>query len=154
MGIYLVMPLGAFACILGMRRADGPPEEIAELAGLAQHNPAMAFVFGALMFSLAGIPPFAGFFAKFYVFFAAINAGLYTLAVIGVLASVVAAYYYLYIVKVIFFDEPKDSFLPVRPKVGFVMAVTCALVLFAFIVPYLPSSIISAAEAAARTFQY
>ena len=154
MGIYLVMTVGAFACILGMRRSDGPTEEIAELAGLAQHNPAMAFMFGALMFSLAGIPPFAGFFAKFYVFFAAINAGLYTLAVIGVLASVVAAYYYLYIVKVIFFDEPKDSFLPVRPKVGFVMAVTCALVLFAFIVPYLPSSIISAAEAAARTFQY
>ena len=154
MGIYLVMTIGAFACILGMRRADGPTEEIGELAGLAQNNLPMAFMFGALLFSLAGIPPFAGFFAKFYVFFAAINAGLYTLAVIGVLASVVAAYYYLYIIKVMFFDEPKDSFLPVRPKVGFVMAVTCALMLFAFIVPYLPSSIISAAEAAARTFRY
>jgi len=154
MGIYLVMTLGAFACILCMRRSDGPTEEIGELAGLAHHNLPMAFVFGALLFSLAGIPPFAGFFAKFYVFLAAINAGLYTLAVIGVLASVVAAYYYLYIVKVMFFDEPKDSFLPVRPKVGFVMAVTGALMLFAFIVPYLPSSIISAAEAAARTFRY
>jgi NADH-quinone oxidoreductase subunit N len=154
MGIYLVMTLGAFACILAMRRSDGATEEIDELAGLAQHNLPMAFVFGALMFSLAGIPPFAGFFAKFYVFLAAINSGLYMLAIIGVLASVVAAFYYLRIVKVMFFDEPKDSFLPVRPKEGFVMALTGALVLFAFIVPYLPDSLISAAEAAARTFRY
>lgn len=154
MAIYLVMTLGAFACISSMRHSDGPTEEISDLAGLAQHNLPMAFVFGALMFSLAGIPPFAGFFAKFYVFLAAINAGLYTLAVIGVLASVVAAYYYLRIVKVMFFDEPKDAFLPVRSKAGFVMAVSAALVLFAFIVPYLPASLISVAEAAAGSFQY
>jgi len=154
MAIYLVMTLGVFACISAMRHSDGPTEEISDLAGLAQHNLPMAFVFGALMFSLAGIPPFAGFFAKFYVFLAAINAGLYTLAVIGVLASVIAAYYYLRIVKVMFFDEPKDTFLPVRSKAGFVMAVSAALVLFAFIVPYLPASLISVAEAAAGSFRY
>ncbi|MCL4768620.1 MAG: NADH-quinone oxidoreductase subunit NuoN [Hyphomicrobiaceae bacterium] len=154
MAIYLVMTLGAFACILSMRRSDGPTEDIGELAGLAQHNLPMAFVFGALMFSLAGIPPFAGFFAKFYVFLAAINSGLYTLAVIGVLASVVASYYYLYIVKVMFFDEPKDSFLPIRAKAGFVMALTTAIVLFVFIVPYLPTPLVNAAEAAARAFRY
>ncbi|HEX5599480.1 MAG TPA: proton-conducting transporter membrane subunit, partial [Hyphomicrobiaceae bacterium] len=152
--IYLVMTLGAFACILAMRRSDGPTEEISDLAGLAQTNLPMAFAFGALMFSMAGIPPLAGFFAKFYVFLAAINAGLYTLAVIGVLASVIAAYYYLYIVKVMFFDEPKDSFLPVRSKEGFVIAVSAALMIFAFIVPYLPASLVSVADAAAASFRY
>ena len=154
MGVYLVMTLGTFACILSMRRSDGPTEEIGELAGLAQTNLPMAFVLGALMFSLAGIPPFAGFFAKFYVFLAAINSGLYMLAVIGVLTSVVAAYYYLRIVKIMFFDEPKDAFLPVRAKAGFVMAVSCAIVLLAFIVPYVPSSLLNAAGSAARTLGY
>lgn len=154
MAIYLVMTLGVFACISAMRYSDGPTEEISDLAGLAQHNLPMAFVFGALMFSLAGIPPFAGFFAKFYVFLAAINAGLYTLTVIAVLASVIAAYYYLRIVKVIFFDEPKDVFLPVRSKAGLVMTVSAALMLFSFIVPYLPASLISVADAAAASFRY
>ena len=154
MGVYLIMTLGTFACILSMRRADGPVEDIDELAGLAQNNLPMAFVLGVLMFSLAGIPPFAGFFAKFYVFLAAINAELYALAVIGVLSSAVAAYYYLRIVKVMFFDTPKESFLPIRPKAGFVMAVSCVLVIFVFIVPYLPTPILNVAETAARTFQY
>ncbi|PZN16301.1 MAG: NADH-quinone oxidoreductase subunit NuoN, partial [Proteobacteria bacterium] len=154
MAIYLVMTLGVFACISAMRRSDGPTEDISDLAGLAQHNLPMAFVFGALMFSLAGIPPFAGFFAKFYVFLAAINAGLYTLTVIAVLASVIAAYYYLRIVKVIFFDEPKEAFLPVRSKAGVVMTVSAILMLFAFIVPYLPASLISVADAAAASFRY
>ena len=81
-------------------------ENITDLAGLARTNPAMAFFLAMLLFSLAGIPPLAGFFAKFYVFLAAIKAGLYALAVIGVLASVVGAYYYLTIVKVMYFDEP------------------------------------------------
>ena len=94
------MTLGTFAVILSMRRAGGMVEEIADLAGLARTNPAMAFFLAMLLFSLAGIPPLAGFFAKFYVFLAAIKAGLYVLAVIGVLASVVGAYYYLAIVKV------------------------------------------------------
>ncbi len=154
MGVYLIMTLGTFACILSMRRADGPVEDIDELAGLAQNNLPMAFVLGVLMFSLAGIPPFAGFFAKFYVFLAAINAQLYALAVIGVLSSAVAAYYYLRIVKVMFFDAPKESFLPIRPKAGFVMALSCAIVIFVFIVPYLPTPVLNMAETAARTFQY
>src|ERR1700731_826589 len=91
MAIYLAMTLGTFACIIAMRRADGPVEKIADLAGLARTKPAMAFFLAMLMFSLAGVPPVAGFFAKFYVFLAAIKAGLYALAVIGVLASVVGA---------------------------------------------------------------
>ena len=84
-------------------------EKISDLAGLARTKPAMAFFFAMLMFSLAGIPPLAGFFAKFYVFLAAIKAGLYALAVIGVLTSVVGAYYYLLIVKIMYFDEPAQA---------------------------------------------
>src|ERR1700692_2492367 len=106
MAIYVAMTLGTFACIIAMRRADKPFEDIADLAGLSRTNPLLAFFFAMLLFSLAGIPPLAGFFAKFYVFVAAIKAGLFTLAVVGVLASVVGAYYYLTIIKVMYFDEP------------------------------------------------
>ena len=106
LSIYLLMTLGTFACILSMRRRDGAVEEIDDLAGLARNNSVMAFILAMLMFSLAGIPPLAGFFAKFYVFLAAIKAELYPLAVIGVLASVIGAYYYLRIVKIMYFDEP------------------------------------------------
>ena len=108
--IYLITNIGVFVCILGMRRGGVMVEDIGQLAGLAQRQPAYAFAFAMLMFSLAGIPPMAGFFAKFYVFLAAVNAGLYPLAIIGVLASVVGAFYYLRIVKLIYFDEPAEPF--------------------------------------------
>src|SRR5579885_1801478 len=108
--IYVTMTLGVFAVILAMRRSGGMVETIDQLAGLARTNPTMAFFMAMLLFSLAGIPPLAGFFAKFYVFLAAIKAGLYVLAVIGVVTSVVGAYYYLAIVKIMYFDEPAESF--------------------------------------------
>ena len=112
LAIYLVMTVGTFACILSMRTADGPVEDIGSLSGLANTNLSMAFVLAMLLFSMAGIPPLAGFFAKLYVFGAAVKAELYTLAVIGVLSSVVGAYYYLRLVKIMFFDAPQASFLP------------------------------------------
>src|SRR5262249_26666051 len=108
MAIYVTMTLGIFAVILSMRRGGGMVESIDQLAGLARTHPGMAFCMAMLLFSRAGIPPLAGFFAKFYVFLAAIKAGLYVLAVIGVLASVVGAYYYLAIVKAMYFDEPAE----------------------------------------------
>ncbi len=109
--VYMVMTLGTFACVLAMRRKEGAIETIADLAGLARYDKTMAFVLAMLMFSLAGIPPLAGFFAKYFVFMAAIKAGLVTLAVVGVIASVVSAYYYLRIVKLIYFDEPVQEFV-------------------------------------------
>src|SRR6201991_5238816 len=112
LAIYLAMTLGTFAGILAMRQRGVYVENISDLAGLARTNGTMAFFLGVMMFSLAGIPPLAGFFAKYFVFLAAIKAGLYTLAVLGVLASVVGAYYYLGIVKVMYFDEPTGSFEP------------------------------------------
>jgi NADH-quinone oxidoreductase subunit N len=104
--IYLVMTLGTFAFILAMRRNDVAVEEISDLAGLATTNPMMAAMMTILMFSLAGIPPLAGFMAKWYVFLAAVQAGLWPLAILGVLASVVGAYYYLRVIKIMWFDQP------------------------------------------------
>jgi len=109
LAIYVVTNIGVFACILSMRRGEELVENISDLAGIAKARPGFAFALAMLMFSLAGIPPLAGFFAKFYVFLAAIQTGLYPLAIIGVLASVVGAFYYLRIVKIMYFDEPAAS---------------------------------------------
>ncbi len=151
LAIYLVMTLGTFACILAMRRKDEMLEDISELSGLAQTNLPLAFVMAMLMFSLAGIPPLAGFFAKFYVFAAAVKAGLYPLAIIGVLASVVGAYYYLRIVKIMFFDEARDKFLKIEPYTGFVMLLAAVFVL-GFIV--VPSPLVDAAALAAKSLRF
>ena len=146
--IYAAMTLGAFACVLAMRRPQGPTEEIDELSGLAQNNLALATLLAILLFSLAGIPPLAGFFAKFYVFLAAVKEGLWALAVIGVLASVVGAYYYVRIVKIMFFDEPREKFAAVQPKAGLVMAVTG---LFVLLYVVWPAPLVDAAGSAVRS---
>ena len=120
--IYLVMTLGTFAFILAMRRKDGNVEQIGDLAGpVDDQSRCMATILTILMFSLAGIPPLAGFWAKWYVFLAAIDAELYALAVIGVLASVVGAYYYLRIIKIMWFDEPVGGFLPMAGELRLVL---------------------------------
>jgi NADH-quinone oxidoreductase subunit N len=146
--VYIAMTLGAFACILAMRRKEGMVEDINELAGLAQTNLGLASVLAVFMFSLAGIPPLAGFFAKFYVFMAAVKQGMWPIAIFGVLASVVGAYYYVRIVKIMFFDEPKDAFLPVPAKAGLVMALSTVFVLFYVL---WPAPLVASAEAAARS---
>ncbi|MFY8038713.1 MAG: NADH-quinone oxidoreductase subunit NuoN [Bosea sp. (in: a-proteobacteria)] len=148
MAIYLVMTLGTFACILCMRRDGQMVEDIEELGGLSQSQPLLAFCLAMLLFSLAGIPPLAGFFAKFYVFTAAIEAKLYYVAVIGVIASVVGAYYYLRIVKVIYFDAPKGAFETMTPALKGVLAASSAAVLLFWLVP---GPLVSAAQAAARS---
>jgi NADH-quinone oxidoreductase subunit N len=135
LAIYVAMTLGTFACILAMRRAEGMVENIDQLAGLSRNQPMLAFMLAMLMFSMAGIPPLAGFFAKFYVFAAALDAGLAWLAVLGVLASVVGAYYYLRIVKLIYFDEPADAFEPLGAGPGLVLSITGAFVLLYFLSP-------------------
>ncbi len=146
--IYLTMTLGAFACILAMRREGAAVETISDLAGLARTNGPMAFLFAALLFSLAGIPPLAGFFAKYFVFLAAIKAGLYVLAVIGVIASVIGAYYYLLIVKVMYFDEPAPALAPMRNELKLVLGMTG---LFNLLFVLIPSPLVDAAAAAANS---
>ncbi len=145
--IYVVMTLGSFAVVLAMRRKDEMEDTIQSLAGLSQTNLPMAVAFAALLFSMAGIPPLAGFFAKFYVFDAAIKAGLTPLVVIGVLASVVGAFYYLRVVKIMFFEEPADKFTTAEPAVRWVMGLSAALVIFYVVIP---SPLIDAAGSAAR----
>jgi NADH-quinone oxidoreductase subunit N len=148
MAIYVATTLGAFACIIAMRRPDGPVERISDLAGLARTKPAMAFWLAMMMFSLAGVPVLAGFFAKFYVFLAAVKAGLFGLAVIGVVTSVVGAYYYLMIVKIMYFDEPAPGFVPMRPELRVVLGVTGLFVLLFFVYP---GPLVDAAAVAAKS---
>jgi NADH-quinone oxidoreductase subunit N len=148
MSIYVAMTLGTFAVILSMRRDGQLVENIGDLAGLSRTKPAVAFLLAMLLFSLAGIPPLAGFFAKFYVFLAAIKAGLYLLAVVGVLASVVGAYYYLAIVKLMYFDEPAERFQPMPGLVGLVLCIAglINILFFAY-----PGPLLGAATAAAKS---
>jgi len=148
LAIYLAMTLGTFACILAMRRNGRMVENIDALSGLSRTNPLMAFTLAMLLFSLAGIPPLAGFFAKFYVFLAAIHAGLYPLAIIGVFLSAVAAYYYLRIVKLMYFDAPAERFDPMPTALATVLTVTGLFTLLFFVYP---SPLVSIAEAAAKS---
>ncbi|MGH1417406.1 MAG: NADH-quinone oxidoreductase subunit NuoN [Hyphomicrobiaceae bacterium] len=149
--IYLVMTLGAFACIIAMRRKDEMIEDINELSGLARTNLPMAVIFAMLMFSLAGIPPLAGFFAKFYVFAAAVKAGLWPLAIIGVLASVVGAFYYLRIVKLMFFDEAREKFLALETYTKVVMY-GAAIFVVGFVL--WPGPLVEAADFAAKSLRF
>jgi NADH-quinone oxidoreductase subunit N len=146
--IYVAMTLGSFAVILTMRRNGQHVENISDLAGLSRTNPVLAFIFAMLLFSLAGVPPLAGFFAKFYVFVAAIKAGLFTLSVVGVLTSVVGAYYYLLIVKVMYFDDPLARLDPMRIELRTVLAVAGLFNIFFFLYP---GPLVSLASAAAKS---
>ena len=146
--IYVAMTLGSFSIILAMKRNGQPLEQISDFAGLSRTNPLIAFIFAMLLFSLAGIPPLAGFFGKWYVFVAAIKANLFTLAVIGVLTSVVGAFYYLSIVKVMYFDQPLGKLDPVRVELRTVLAVAGIFNIFFFAYP---GPLVSVATAAAKS---
>jgi NADH-quinone oxidoreductase subunit N len=148
MAIYLATTLAAFACVLMMNRNGKPVEEIGELAGLSRTNGWMAFAMSMMMFSLAGIPPLAGFWAKWYVFLAAIEAKLYVLAVVGVVTSVVGAYYYLRIVKVIYFDDAKPAFDKGDAGVRTVLLISA---LFVLVLSFLPAPLFDSAAAAAKS---
>jgi len=145
--IYLFMTVGAWAVILCMRRRGHMLEGISDLAGLSQSQPGLALALAIFMFALSGVPPTAGFFGKFYVFLAAINAQLTGLAVIGVLTSVVSAFYYLRVVKVMYFDEPVGMFdRPLSAEVKGIVFVTAVVTLFLFL---FPGPLMGGAEAAA-----
>jgi NADH-quinone oxidoreductase subunit N len=146
--IYVAMTLGTFSVILAMKRNGQHVEKISDFAGLSRTNPLLAFFFAMLLFSLAGVPPLAGFFGKFYVFVAAIKAGLFTLSVIGVLTSVIGAYYYLSIVKVMYFDEPLTQLDPVRVELRAVLAVAGLFNIFFFVYP---GPLVSMASVAAKS---
>ncbi len=146
MVIYVFMTAGTFGCILAMRRKGRAVEKIADLSGLAANDPMLAMALAVFMFSLAGIPLMSGFFAKLYIFLAAVQGGLWTLAVVGVLTSVVGAFYYIRIVKIMYFDAPAERFDPRPASLSFVVAVTGLFTGFFFL---FPAPVVAAAQAAA-----
>ncbi|HEY1721322.1 MAG TPA: NADH-quinone oxidoreductase subunit NuoN [Magnetospirillaceae bacterium] len=149
LSIYLFMNLGTWAIIMAMRQRGRLVEKITDLAGLSKTHPGMALALAIFMFSMAGIPPLAGFWAKLYVFMAAIHGGLVILAVIGVLSSVVGAYYYLRIVKIMYFDEPAEQ-LDKGVGTSLTVVMTVAAIVIA-VVTLIPSPLVNRAGAAAAT---
>jgi len=147
LSIYLVMTLGVFAIILMMKRKDIMVEQVDDLAGLGRSHPMMAFAMLLFMFSLAGIPPLAGFWGKLYIFMAAIQAKLFWPAVLGVLASVVASYYYLRIVKVMYFDDSTEVLDPPTFGVNRTVAFAAAILVAVFSLAPQPLSSVAAAAA-------
>ena len=146
LAIYLFMNVGTFACILLMRRNERMVENIDDLAGLSKTNPGMALALSLFMFSMAGIPPMAGFLGKLYIFQAAVHAELYALAIIGVLSSVVAAYYYIRIIKVMYFDdvvEELDGAISMEMK-----GILAVSALFVLLFIFYPTPILNGAQAA------
>jgi NADH-quinone oxidoreductase subunit N len=144
---YVAMSAGAFACVLAMRRQGRAVETISDLAGLAKTDLPLATLLTLFMFSMAGIPPLAGFFGKLYVFLAAVQSGLWLLAIIGVLTSVVACFYYIRVVKIMFFDAPAPAFDTRPASVSFV-AMTAGVFTLLFVLALGPFT--TAAEAAAK----
>jgi NADH-quinone oxidoreductase subunit N len=147
MVIYVFMSAGSFACIIAMQRRGRALEQISDLSGLARTDPGLALAMAVFMFSMAGIPPLSGFFGKLYVFLAAVQTGMWGLAIIGVLTSVVGAYYYLRVVKVMYFDAPEAPFDPRPASLSFVAAATALFTTFFFI---FPAPFVGAAQAAAK----
>jgi len=142
--IYVVMNIGAFACILLMKREGKYLEEIDELSGLSKNHPLISFALLIILFSLAGIPPLAGFFAKFYIFMAVIESGMYTLAIVGLVATVVSAFYYIRIIKIMYFDEPKKPFEKFTDyRIYGPIVLSCILLLSFFLYPSILNEIVS-----------
>jgi NADH-quinone oxidoreductase subunit N len=145
--IYVFMYIGTFALITAMRRRGRAVESIADLGGLGRTDPLMAMGFAIFMFSMAGIPPLSGFWGKYFVFAAAVNANMWTLAILGVLISVMGAFYYIRVIKVIYFDEARPAFDPRPASLSFVAAIGGLVTTFFFV---FPAPIVAAAEAAAK----
>ncbi len=144
---YVFMSAGVFACIIAMRRQGRMLEQISDLSGLARTDPGLALAMAVFMFSMAGIPPFSGFFAKLYVFYPAVQSGYWTLSVVGVLTSVVGAFYYLRIIKIMYFDAPAPAFDMRPPALSFVAGVGALVTTLFFVYP---APLVGAAQSAAR----
>ena len=144
---YVFMNAGTFGCILAMRRRGRMLEGVSDLAGLGRTDPALALALAVFMFSMAGIPPFSGFWGKYFIFTAAVQQGMWALAVIGVLTSVVGAYYYIRIIKVMYFDAGTEAFDPRPASLSLVVGVSGLFTALFFV---FPAPLVGAAEAAAK----
>ena len=144
---YVFMSAGVFACIIAMRRRGRALEQISDLAGLSRTDPAMALAMAVFMWSMAGLPPFSGFFGKLYVFLPAVQAGYWTLAIVGILTSAVGLFYYLRVIKVMYVDDPAPAFDQRSPSLSFVLGVGAVVTTLFFLTP---APIVNAAERAAQ----
>ena len=151
MSIYLVTIVGTFACILQMRTRDGMVENISDLGGLSKDNLPLAIIFSALMFSVAGIPFFVGFFGKWFAFAPAFGSGLAWLVVVALLASVVGAFYYLRIIKTIWFDDQVQSFVKAPPSLAVLSSVSALLLFPVLLLPFVASPVLALIERAASS---
>ena len=143
--IYVVMNVGAFSCLYLLKKDGEYRENISDLSGLSKKQPLLAISFLVILFSLAGIPPLAGFFAKFYVFTAVIEQKMYALAIIGLLTTVISAFYYLRIIKIIYFDDSRISFDPVKNSAAKLSVLTsCAILITFFLYPAILNNIVDA----------
>ena len=134
--IYIIMNLGLFSCLLMLKRNNQYYENISDLSGLSKNHPLLSLSFLIILFSLAGVPPLAGFFAKFYIFKSVIEQSMYFLAIVGLLSTVVAAFYYLRIIKIIYFDEEKEKYdMDHSPMLKFSLSFSTILILLYFIFP-------------------
>ena len=134
--IYIIMNLGLFSCLLMMKRSNEYYENLEDLSGISKHHPLLSLSLLIILFSLAGIPPLAGFFAKFYIFKAVIEQSMYFLAIVGLLSTVIAAFYYLRIIKIIYFDPEKEKYDQNHsPWLKFSLTFSTILILFYFIFP-------------------
>jgi len=141
--IYVIMNLGVFGCIFLMKKDGKYCEDIKDLAGISKQNPILAISFLIIMFSLAGIPPLAGFFAKFYVFMSVIESGMYTLAIVGLLSTVISAFYYLRIIKIIYFDEIKNPFDEIKNLgIRSTVLLSCSILILFFLYPSILNNIV------------
>ena len=142
--IYLVMNIGAFGCILLMKRDGKYIEEINELSGISKNHPLISLGFLVILFSLAGIPPLAGFFAKFYIFMSVIESNMFTLAIVGLVTTVISAFYYIRIIKVMYFDDPKKSFERFTDyRIHGPIIISCILLITFFLYPAFLNDIVS-----------
>ena len=142
--IYIIMNLGVFGCIFLMKKDGKYCEDINDLAGISKQNPLLAVSFLIIMFSLAGIPPLAGFFAKFYVFMSVIESGMYTLAIVGLLSTVISAFYYLRIIKIIYFDEIKNPFDKIKNfGITSTVSLSCLILILFFLYPSILNNIVN-----------
>ena len=141
--IYVVMNIGAFSCLYLLKKDGEYRENISDLSGLSKKQPLLAISFLVILFSLAGIPPLAGFFAKFYVFTAVIEQKMYALAIIGLLTTVISAFYYLRIIKIIYFDDSAISFDPVKNSVAKLsVLISCAILITFFLYPAILNNVV------------
>ena len=142
--IYVVMNLGIFGCIFLMKREEKYTENISDLSGLSKSHPLLSMAFLIILFSLAGIPPFAGFFAKFYIFMSVIENEMFTLAIIGLLSTVISAFYYLRIIKIIYFDESQQTFDEIKDiGISGTILLSCTLIVFFFLYPAVLNNIVN-----------